>query len=501
MNIRAKLSLTFVLLMIFGVTAISSYAILFIRNYLLDSGIETMERHARWMALSVRELPDDGSFELTVAEMAKASGYDVGLYDADSTLFVAFGSGRAADDERVNVFADIPGSRNAAIRLELSLPRETLFEPVKTIRWIIYTGMFISIGIILLVSNRVATSLSRPIRALNDAALRIANGDVTHQVELARSDEFGTLATSINRMSERLRADLNELEAASERQTQFYADIEGHPEDAAVQRALEQSGTPLDEIDGIIMATIIPDQPVPAMASALARELGIPGVFAFDLNAACSGWLYALEVGRSLICGGSARSLIVVTAELLSRITNPTDHETAFLFGDGAGAAILSRAPGGHRLHRMALAGDATQFTAIQRRGGGALRPVPEPGGKDRADFYLQMNGAMVFKSAVVAFADQIEATLKRHGLRPEDIAWVVPHQANERILRAVSKRVGIPFEKVVMTIDRYGNTSGASVSMALGWAAQEGIFQPGDRIIFCSVGAGLTFAGGLLVW
>ncbi len=269
----------------------------------------------------------------------------------------------------------------------------------------------------------------------------------------------------------------------------------------AVRRALEQSGTPLAEIDGIIMATIIPDQPVPAMASALARELGIPGVFAFDLNAACSGWLYALEVGRSLICGGSARSLIVVTAELLSRITNPTDHETAFLFGDGAGAAILSRAPGGHRLHRMALAGDATQFTAIQRRGGGALRPFPEPGGKDRADFYLQMNGAMVFKSAVVAFADQIEATLRRHGLRPEDIAWVVPHQANERILRAVSKRVGIPFEKVVMTIDRYGNTSGASVSMALGWAAQEGIFQPGDRIIFCSVGAGLTFAGGLLVW
>lgn len=225
MNIRAKLSLTFVLLMIFGVTAISSYAILFIRNYLLDSGVETMERHAQWMALSVSELADDSSFEITVSDMAKASGYDVGLYDADSTLFVVFGSGRAADDERVNVFADIPGSRNAAIRLELSLPRETLFEPVKTIRWIIYTGMFISIGIILLVSNRVATSLSRPIRALNDAALRIADGDVKHQVELERSDEFGTLATSINRMSERLRADLNELEAASERQTQFYADI------------------------------------------------------------------------------------------------------------------------------------------------------------------------------------------------------------------------------------------------------------------------------------
>jgi len=269
----------------------------------------------------------------------------------------------------------------------------------------------------------------------------------------------------------------------------------------AVRNALAQAGMTLEQIDGIIMATILPDQPVPAMASALARHLGIPRVLAFDLNAACSGWLYALEVGRSFIRGGTAKTLIVVTAELLSRITNPKDHETAFLFGDGAGAAILTDAPGGHRLHRMGLSGDATQFAAIQRPGGGATRPFPAPGGADQADFYLQMNGASVFKSAVVAFADQIEATLARHQLKPEDIAWVVPHQANERILRAVSKRVRIPFEKIVMTISRYGNTSGASVSMALGWAAQEEIFQPGDRIIFCSVGAGLTFAGGLLVW
>ncbi|MBE7537002.1 MAG: beta-ketoacyl-ACP synthase 3 [Opitutaceae bacterium] len=269
----------------------------------------------------------------------------------------------------------------------------------------------------------------------------------------------------------------------------------------AVKHALEQAGMSVEQIDGIILATIIPDQPVPSMASALAMHLGIPKALAFDINAACSGWLYALEIGRSFIRGGTARHIIVVTAELLSRITNPKDHETAFLFGDGAGAAILTDAPGGHRLHRMALSGDATQFAAIQRRGGGAKRPFLAPGGADQADFYLQMNGALVFKSAVVGFADQIEATLKRHGLAPDDIAWVVPHQANERILRAVSKRIGIPFERVVMTISRYGNTSGASVSMALGWAAQEGIFQPGDRIIFCSVGAGLTFAGGLLVW
>jgi len=269
----------------------------------------------------------------------------------------------------------------------------------------------------------------------------------------------------------------------------------------AVRHALEQARMTAGQIDGIILATILPDQPVPAMASALALHLGIPKAMAFDLNAACSGWLYALEVGRAFIRGGTAKNLIVVTAELLSRITNPNDHETAFLFGDGAGAAILTDAPGGHRLHRMGLSGEATEFAAIQRGGGGATRPLLAPGGADQADFYLQMNGASVFKSAVVGFADQIEATLNRHRLKPEDIAWVVPHQANERILKAVSKRVGIPFEKVVMTISRYGNTSGASVSMALGWAAQEEIFQPGDKIIFCSVGAGLTFAGGLLVW
>lgn len=269
----------------------------------------------------------------------------------------------------------------------------------------------------------------------------------------------------------------------------------------AVEHALTQAGLPATAIDGIIMATLLPDQPVPAMASALAGRLGIPRTFAFDLNAACSGWLFALEVGRCLILGGTARNVIVVTAELLSRITNPLDQHTAFLFGDGAGAAILTAATDGHRLHRLGLAGDAEQFAAIQRPGGGARMPMPDPAGHNREHFYLQMDGAVVFKHAVVGFAEQIEATLRRENLRTEDIAWIVPHQANERILKAVSRRVGIPYGKFVVTIAKYGNTSAASVSMALGWAAEEGIFNPGDRIIFCSVGAGLTFAGGLLVW
>jgi 3-oxoacyl-[acyl-carrier-protein] synthase III len=268
----------------------------------------------------------------------------------------------------------------------------------------------------------------------------------------------------------------------------------------AVEHALAQAGMTASQIDSVIMATILPDQPVPAAASALARRLGIPRALAFDLNAACSGWLFALEVGRSFIMTGTSKNVIVVTAELLSRITNPQDHETAFLFGDGAGAAILTSGTGGHRLHRMGLSGDADQFESIQRTGGGARMPWPEQeGGMEH--FNLQMNGTSVFKHAVVGFAEMIDQTLERENLKPGDIAWVVPHQANARILTAVSKRVGIPYDRFVMTISKYGNTSAASVSMALGWAAEEGIFNDGDKIIFCSVGAGLTFAGGLLVW
>ncbi|MGH7997177.1 MAG: 3-oxoacyl-ACP synthase III family protein [Opitutaceae bacterium] len=269
----------------------------------------------------------------------------------------------------------------------------------------------------------------------------------------------------------------------------------------AVQHALAQADLDVSVIDGIIMATIIPDQPVPSMASALARTLGIPKAMAFDLNAACSGWLYALEVGRSLIRCGSSKNLLVVTAELLSRITNPQDHDTAFLFGDGAGAAVLTSGLGGHRLHRFKLAGDADQFEAIQRTGGGARMPMPHPTGYDLEHFYLQMDGPTVYRHAIAGFAEQIAETLERENLKPDEVAWVVPHQANERILRSVSKRVGISFDKFVVTIARYGNTSAASVSMALGWAAEEGVFSPGDKIIACSVGAGLTFAGGLITW
>ena len=268
----------------------------------------------------------------------------------------------------------------------------------------------------------------------------------------------------------------------------------------ATLKALEMSGLSVADIDAVIVATLLPDQPIPGAASALAQELGIGQALAFDLNAACSGWLYALEVGRSFILGGTAKNALVVTAEILSRITNSKDHETAFLFGDGAGAAILTPQAGGHRLYRHELSGDSRYTHAICRKGGGAMNPIPRPG--DSLDsFYIQLDGGVVFKRAVLAFSDIIVSAMKRHGLTEEQVSWIVPHQANARILKAVSKRVGISYAKFIVTVGKYGNTSAASVSMALGWAAEEGIFEEGDKIIFCSVGAGFTYAGGLMTW
>ncbi|MGM0587215.1 MAG: sensor histidine kinase [Bacteroidota bacterium] len=246
MNIRAKLAWTFILLLIFGITAISSYSILFIRNYLIEEGVKEMRRDATWMGLTFEDMSEEAITNQALAQIAEASGYQLAIYDTAGVMVnsytaneVAFASAYLADSLRQQVQAetepvivsrDEPEIILAFTRIgdhivQLSQYRERMYEPITTIRWIIYSGMFISIGIVIVVSMWFARYISKPILQLKEAALRIASGNTEESIKLDRSDEFGTLAQSLNRMASRLRDDARELQKANERQRQFFADI------------------------------------------------------------------------------------------------------------------------------------------------------------------------------------------------------------------------------------------------------------------------------------
>jgi signal transduction histidine kinase len=246
MNIRAKLAWTFILLLIFGITAISSYSILFIRNYLIEEGVQEMRRDATWMGLTFEDVSDESMTTDALAQIAEASGYQLAIYDTAGVLVnsytandVEFASAYLADSLQTRVRS---GSGPFVVKqsdheliyayteigehiVQLSQYRERMYEPIKTIRWIIYSGMFISIAIVVLVSIYFARYISKPILQINDAALRIASGQTDENIKLNRSDEFGTLAKSLNRMASRLREDARQLQRANERQRQFFADI------------------------------------------------------------------------------------------------------------------------------------------------------------------------------------------------------------------------------------------------------------------------------------
>lgn len=251
MSIRSKLAWTFILLLIFGITAISSYSILFIRNYLLDEGEYQIESDAQWLAITIQNLPGDERFETHLNESAVITGYRIAVYDADGTLFATVpfdeefnapeylggnlqamltGEGQAIVENRpesewLTAFIAVTGEENPARYLQVSQLKDEIYAPIKTIRWIIYTGMFISIGIVLIVSIWFARYMSRPIVQLEETARAIAEGDVDKTLHLNRKDEFGTLAESLNRMALTLRQDNEELKRIYEKQGQFFADI------------------------------------------------------------------------------------------------------------------------------------------------------------------------------------------------------------------------------------------------------------------------------------
>ncbi len=269
---------------------------------------------------------------------------------------------------------------------------------------------------------------------------------------------------------------------------------------AAGATAIKDAGLTPGDIDVLVVATTTPDQIVPACSAFVSDGLGLR-CGSFDLNAACAGFAYALVVGSSLVTTG-AKNVLVIGAETLSRFTNYDDRGTAILFGDGAGAAVLRRSAGAAGLLGWDLGCDGTAAPLISVPAGGSRLPasaatVADPG----ALHLIHMQGNEVFRRAVRAVVESATSTLERAGVAPGDVDVFVPHQANVRIVQAVNDRLGIPMERTIVNIDRYGNTSAASIPLALVEAAQSGRIAEGDLVLLAGFGAGMTWASVLLRW
>lgn len=265
----------------------------------------------------------------------------------------------------------------------------------------------------------------------------------------------------------------------------------------AAQAALDNAGLTVADIDLIILATSTPNHTFPASAVEIQNALGMRHGFAFDMQAVCSGFVYAVTTADMYIRGGMARRVLVIGAETFSRILDWKDRTTCVLFGDGAGAIILEAAEGN------GLTSDRGVLTANLRSDGTHQEKLYVDGGPSTTQTvgHLRMEGREVFKHAVGMITDVIEASFATTGLTAEDIDWFVPHQANKRIIDASAKKLNIAEHKVVITVDRHGNTSAASVPLALATAVEDGRIKKGDLILLEAMGGGFTWGAVLLRW
>ena len=270
----------------------------------------------------------------------------------------------------------------------------------------------------------------------------------------------------------------------------------------AARMALDRAGIAAEDLDAIILATLTPDTYCPAGACYVQNLLGATNACAFDLSAACTGFVYGITVGASLVRTGVHKNVLVLGAETLSRFIDYTDRNTCILFGDGAGAAVLSRAEegGDSRLLDHYLRSDGGGTALIIMPGGGARRPSSHDTVDGKLHF-LSMQGNDVFKFATKSMQTLIETAIERNGLSADDLDLVVPHQVNSRIIDTVLRKVDIPEEKIYLNLQRYGNTSAASVPMALHEAVEEGRIQEGSLVLLVAFGAGLTWGYNLVRW
>ena len=265
---------------------------------------------------------------------------------------------------------------------------------------------------------------------------------------------------------------------------------------AAARAALADAGMTADDIDVIIVATTTPDHPVPATAPIVAARLGRTCT-AFDLNAACSGFVYGLQVGAGIAASGS--TVLLIGAETLTRYVDHDDRSIAVLFGDGAGAVVLQHEPGAS-VGPFDLGSDGSEVEILWMRAGGSREPF-DPVAHAEASSRMSMRGGDVYRHAVTRMTASSQAVLEAAGIGIEDIDLLVGHQANQRILEAVGQRLGVPEGRSHITVDRHGNTSAASIPLALEDARRVGLLQPGARLLLTAFGGGLTWGSCLLTW
>jgi 3-oxoacyl-[acyl-carrier-protein] synthase-3 len=277
--------------------------------------------------------------------------------------------------------------------------------------------------------------------------------------------------------------------------------------DLATKAALEamaQAQVTADDLDLIIVATISPDTFFPATACFVQRKLGAKNAVCFDISAACSGFLYALQVARHFINSGNRKTALIIGAEKLSSMVNWEDRNTCVLFGDGAGAAIVRGDTDSSHTSRRILSSvmfsDGNQTDILVVPGGGSACPITPDNAGDKLNT-IRMEGREVYKNAVNAMRDAAEQALQKAGLTADDIDMVIPHQANRRIIEAITYRRGIPEERTYVNLEKYGNTSAAAVAIALDEANRSGAIKAGDIILLVAFGAGLTWAATVIAW
>jgi 3-oxoacyl-[acyl-carrier-protein] synthase-3 len=267
---------------------------------------------------------------------------------------------------------------------------------------------------------------------------------------------------------------------------------------SAARKAIDSAGIEPKDIELIICATITPEMVFPSTACFVGAELGLPGVPAFDMSAACSGFIYAMVTGANFVRAGQFRNVLVIGAETLSRITDYTDRASCILFGDGAGAVVLQRSSDARRgLIYSSLHADGAGAEAMKCIPGSRF-PVSQAMIADRQQF-MKIKGREVYKFAVTKFEELIHEAMRACELSAEQVKLIIPHQVNQRIIDSAMEKLGLPPEKAYVNIDRYGNTSAASIPIALDEAHRAGRFKAGDAVIFVAFGGGLTWANAVV--